>query len=213
MGLFRKKKIQLPPLKIDCHSHILPGVDDGISRMEDSLRVLDEYGRLGIEEVWLTPHVMEDIPNTTESLQKRFAELQDAYEGPVKLHLAAEYMLDGEFSSRLGSGDLLLMDGHPLVETSYFSPPIDFMETMERIKSAGYFPVLAHPERYMYMDKKQYSLLREMGVLFQMNIGSFAGIYGSDAQERARKLYENGFYSEYRGTDLHRFSMIKAIGL
>ena len=209
MGIFRKKNIVLPPLKIDCHSHILPGVDDGIHTMEDSLRVLKEYENLGIGEVWLTPHVMEDIPNTTESLQKRFSELQDAYDGPIILHLAAEYMLDGLFTDRLAAGDLLLMDGHPLVETSYFNPPIDFFEILEQIKSSGYFPVLAHPERYMYMDKKQYVRLRDMGVLFQMNIGSFAGIYGSDAKERARKLYEGGFYSEYRGTDLHRYSMIK----
>lgn len=213
MGLFRKKKLVLPPLKIDCHSHILPSVDDGILRMEDSLRVLDEYEKLGIEEVWLTPHVMEDVPNTTASLTKRYDDLQNAYSGPVKLHLAAEYMLDGCFAQRLLADDLLLMDGHPLVETSYYNPPIDFIEILENIKSAGYFPVLAHPERYMYMDRDDYCRLRDMGVMFQMNVGSFSGLYGSDVQSKARKIYEDISAPEYMGTDLHRYSMIKALGL
>ena len=75
----------------DHHSHILPGVDDGVKKMEVSLKVLERYEQLGIAEVWCTPHIMEDIPNTTAGLQARFAELCEAYQGPIKLHLAAEY--------------------------------------------------------------------------------------------------------------------------
>ena len=87
----------------DCHSHILPGVDDGVKTMEVALQVLQRYEQYGIAEVWCTPHVMEDIPNTTEQLKARFAELQDAYHGPVRLHLAAEYMMDELFEERLAT--------------------------------------------------------------------------------------------------------------
>ena len=73
----------------DYHSHILPGVDDGVKKMERSLEVLAQYEQLGIAEVWCTPHTMEDIPNTTEGLKSRFAELCEAYKGPIKLHLAS----------------------------------------------------------------------------------------------------------------------------
>ena len=52
----------------DWHCHILPGVDDGVLTMDESLQILAEYERLGVKEVWLTPHIMEDIPNTTEKL-------------------------------------------------------------------------------------------------------------------------------------------------
>ena len=110
----------------DWHSHILPGVDDGLGSVADSLEALREYGALGIREVWLTPHVMEDVPNTTEGLRERFGELCGAYGGPVELHLAAEYMMDSLLGERLRSGDLLPLgpEGrHLLVETSYFSPP------------------------------------------------------------------------------------------
>ena len=115
----------------DWHSHILPGVDDGIQTMEDSLAVLDCYEKIGIKEVWLTPHIMEDIPNTIEELRDRFQELQEAYQGTVKLNLAAENMMDNLFSERLESKELLPIGSkgdHLLVETSYYQPPLTFME-------------------------------------------------------------------------------------
>ena len=91
----------------DWHCHILPGVDDGFKRLEDSLAALGRYELLGLSEVWLTPHVMEDVPNETEALRSRFSELCDAYGGPVRLHLAAEYMMDNLFEGRLEARDLL----------------------------------------------------------------------------------------------------------
>ena len=74
---------------IDWHSHILPGVDDGVQTMEESLQILSRYEEMGVCEVWLTPHIMEDIPNSTVKLKKRFTELQSAYQGAVTLNLAA----------------------------------------------------------------------------------------------------------------------------
>ena len=62
----------------DWHSHILPGVDDGVRDMEESLAILKRYEDAGIKRVWLTPHIMEDYPNTTDSLRARFKELQQA---------------------------------------------------------------------------------------------------------------------------------------
>ena len=90
----------------DWHSHILPGVDDGIPSLEDSLEVLAYYEKIGIREVWLTPHIMEDIPNTPEELRKRYQELQEAYQGTVKLNLAAENIMDNLFNERLETNEL-----------------------------------------------------------------------------------------------------------
>ena len=83
----------------DCHCHILPGVDDGIKTMGDSLAVLSYYEELGIREVWLTPHIMEDVPNSPSVLRSRFEELSSAYSGKIVLHLGAENMLDALFRS------------------------------------------------------------------------------------------------------------------
>ena len=142
---------------IDWHSHILPGVDDGIKTMEESLSVLQAYEKLGFKKVWLTPHIMEDYPNATQELRQIFNKLKDNWSGDVDICLAAENMLDSLFESRLEDKDLLPIGDeglHLLVETSYYTPPFGMYETLDKIKQSGYFPILAHPERYRYMDEK-----------------------------------------------------------
>ena len=190
----------------DWHCHILPGVDDGLPTMADALEVLAAYEKVGITRVWLTPHIMEDIPNTTAGLHDRFAELQAAYSGQVSLNLAAENMLDNLFEERLAARDLLTIGergDHLLVETSYFNPPMDLHGTLDRIKAAGYYPLLAHPERYVYMDEKDYKDLIARGVKFQLNLPSLGGFYGSTAQKKSRWLLKQGYYT-VAGSDLHR---------
>lgn len=192
----------------DWHCHLLPGVDDGVKTMEETLRILDSYEQSGVKEVWLTPHVMEDFPNTTDSLRLRFSELISAYKGRISLHLASENMLDNLFEQRLQQNDLLplgIEGKHLLVETSYFNPPYGLQDILQRIKSKGYEPVLAHPERYVYMDLKDYEQLKNNNVLFQLNLSSLVGVYGEDAKRKVKWLLENKYYS-YSGTDTHRLS-------
>lgn len=195
----------------DCHSHILPGVDDGVSDMETSLSILGAYEKLQIKEVWCTPHIMEDIPNTTEDLKARFAELKAAYHGPVQLNLAAEYMMDGLFLERLEKDDLLT-HGHEgnalLVETSYYTPPMDLHDILDSIIRKGYYPILAHPERYLYMKISDYAPLKKKGLRFQLNVASLSGAYGGDAVKKAHYLLKEGAYN-YFGSDIHRFRQLQ----
>ena len=217
MGLFDflgKKKTTLAESgilqgKTDRHTHILFGVDDGVKTLEDSLAILAYQESLGVKEVWCTPHVMEDVPNSTSFLKARFEELAAAYKGNVKLHLAAEYMLDTVFEERLRSRDLLTMeDSTVLVETSTLSPPVNLYEIFRQIQSAGYRPLLAHPERYRYLKESDYEKLRKLGIYFQLNLPSLVRFYGETAYNKAMWLMENGFYSEI-GSDCHRFHAIK----
>lgn len=190
----------------DWHSHILPGVDDGVPDMETALATLAAYDELGVKRVWLTPHIMEDYPNTPEELRKRFAELQDAWKGNVELQLAAENMLDSLFMERLEARDLLPIGkegNHLLVETSYYNPPMDFDDMIDAVQSAGYYVVLAHPERYRYMNAADYKDLRRRGVLFQVNMMSPLGMYGETARGKAEWMLREGM-AEMTGTDLHR---------
>lgn len=189
----------------DWHSHILPGVDDGVQTMDEALEILRLYEELGIKSVWLTPHIMEDMPNTTAHLRERFAEFQAAYTGNMQMHLAAENMLDNLFEERLESNDLLPLGkngDHLLVETSFFRPPMGLENILHRIKAKGYHPVLAHPERYAYMEIPDYRHLKEMGVKFQLNLLSLMGRYGRNVQKKAEQLLKYTMY-DMAGSDLH----------
>lgn len=196
----------------DWHCHLLPGVDDGVQTMEETLQILSLYEQLGIKEVWLTPHIMEDMSNTTSALKARFEELKAAYQGNIALHLASENMLDSLFDGRLEKNDLLPLgkDGkHLLVETSYFNPPMGLNNILLRIKSKGYIPVLAHPERYNYMDEGDYRQLKEMNVKFQLNLFSLTGAYGTEVRKKTEWLLKNGFY-DLTGSDTHSLAVLES---
>lgn len=197
----------------DWHSHILPGVDDGIKNLDDSLEALECLEQWGVKDLWLTPHIMEDCPNATADLKVRFEELKGSYKGGINLHLAAEHMLDALFEERLENGDVLPIgpEGrHLLVETSYFNPPIDFQSLIDRILRKGFFPLLAHPERYRYMTEKDYMKLRDRNVAFQMNYNSIVGGYGEEARKKAEWLLKKGFIDAI-GSDLHRLSAARQL--
>lgn len=201
----------------DWHSHLLPGVDDGVREMEETIQILSTYKTLGVKKVWLTPHVMEDYPNTAASLTGRFEELVSGMEkagfadGP-ELRLSSENMMDNFLEERLDTGELLPigMDGDRLlVETSYYNPPMNMNRTLSRVRGAGYFPVLAHPERYRYMDMKEYSRLKASGTLFQLNIPSLIGFYGPEARSKAEAILKKGWY-DVAGSDFHSFRALRA---
>lgn len=208
---FLKRKVSIADSGIlkgmtDYHSHLLPGVDDGVKTMAETLKILEEMEKQGIRKVWFTPHIMEDIPNKTADLKKKFAEVQVAYQGNIVLHLAAENMLDNLFEVRLEKDDLLPIekDGkrYLLVETSYFNPPMDLYDILKQIQQKGYYPLLAHPERYEYMTMKDYKALKDANVVFQLNLPALGGRYGKGVQQKAGTLLKAGAYDRI-GCDIH----------
>lgn len=190
----------------DWHSHILPGVDDGIETTGEALHLLKEYEQAGIKKVWLTPHIMEDIPNTTASLKEKFQILKEEWKGNVEIKLASENMIDPLFEQRLQSDDFLPIGDtgtHLLLETSCFTPPYHLEDIFSSVTKKGYKIILAHPERYAYMEEKDYRKLKSSGIMFQMNLISLIGGYGKIAKKRAEWLMDND-YVDLIGTDIHR---------
>lgn len=190
----------------DWHSHILPGVDDGIPDMESALEVLRAYQSLGFKKVWLTPHVMEDYPNESEDLKMRFEDLKKNWDGELELDIASENMLDNLFEERLSKNHFMPIGkegNHLLVETSYYTPPYAMGTMIEGARKKGYNLILAHPERYRYMDEKDYLKYKNAGVLFQMNILSLTGAYGETAKKKAEWLLAKDMV-DFLGTDVHR---------
>ncbi|MDR1339531.1 MAG: capsular biosynthesis protein [Prevotellaceae bacterium] len=207
MPFFRKKysitESRLLQGMSDIHSHLLYGVDDGMQTEKETFAALDYLEKQGVQGIYLTPHVMENFPeNNSKSLKRYFDNLINEYAGNMDLRLAAEYMLDVSFDSHLEK-PLAIADDHLLVETSYLNPPLNFHQTIQKIKKKGYRIILAHPERYLYMDKDDYKKLKTDSFLFfQLNLLSPTGYYGKQVRENAEYLLKNDFYT-FTGTDIH----------
>jgi len=206
----------------DCHCHLLPGVDDGVKKPETTVKILQLMQENGVKEVWFTPHVMEEMPNRPDSLREQFQAFQSFIGGsqlsalsslPLGgvggglLHLAAEHMLDSDFSLeralQLSISPLRGNKGvYLLVETSYFTPPYNLRQQLKAIQQAGVHPLLAHPCRYNYMSYKDYEELHAMGIHFQLNLPALTGQYGPDVEKKALWILKQGYY-HCTGTDTH----------
>lgn len=182
---------------IDLHSHILPGIDDGSPDFETSVALVSELVSGGVTDIFATPHYVDETIYTSSRSSNvgLLAELKkrlDDEEIKVRIHLGNEIyitprileLLDAGEISPLGSSKYLLVE---LPMSGEFSGYADIFLKLIR---AGYFVVLAHPERYTSFaaDFSLASELFEMGVLFQCNIGSFAGQYGKSVMKMVRKF-------------------------
>lgn len=204
-------------LKVDIHSHLIPGIDDGSQSMEESLSLLKGIEALGYEKVITTPHIMADAyKNTPEIIYEGLHLLREAssQEGiELEIEAAAEYYLDDGFYKHLESRNLMTIVGeYILFETSYISKPLQFEEMIFAIGTAGYKPLLAHPERYRYIKEplKEYSRLKELGVMFQVNINSFGGHYGKSAKTLATFLCNEGMI-DFLGSDTHHIKQVQTL--
>ena len=195
----------------DIHSHILPNVDDGVSEYEDAVSSLRWLKNNGVNRIYMTPHVMSDFPkNTSEYLSEKFNCFvkcldNDGIWDIPELSLGAEYMLETAFERHKEGGVLTYADSHILVETSYMMPPVGFISLLEKLMEDGYSPVLAHPERYQYMEAKDYEYLKNQGIKFQLNLLSMTGSYGGQAKNKALQLLKAGYY-DYAGSDFHHLA-------
>ena len=218
---FTQKKLPItklfPPNYTDLHCHIVPGIDDGAKTIEESLDLLRRYENIGIKKLIATPHIMAGVyPNTTETIKEHHAKLLQAAEEAginIKIGVAAEYMLDGEFEALLKEKDLLtLKDNYLLVEMSYLNPPVNLFELLFKLQQAGYEPVLAHPERYAFLhdDREGYRKLKHHGCLFQLNLLSLSDHYGKSVKKAAVKLLKEGMI-DFTGTDTHHKGHLKLL--
>jgi len=196
-------------LQTDMHSHILPGIDDGAADVEASIALIDGLISLGYKKLIATPHILKDYyPNTPASIRAAQQVLQEELDKrgyTIPIAYAAEYMLDEHFSSLMEEDDLLSFgDRYVLLETMFIGAPANMEEVLAQVSAKSYRPVLAHPERYHYVDKSLSCLLplKEKGCLFQVNLLSFAGYYGKREQELALRLLEAGFI-DFIGSDMH----------
>jgi tyrosine-protein phosphatase YwqE len=218
--IFKSKKTTILPnigFKTDLHSHLLPGIDDGSDSVEESIELITRLQNMGIERFITTPHIAESaFPNTiveiSESYQRLSLALKEA-NLDVNLRYSAEYRLDDNYIELFQNNQLIPFPGnYVLIENSYYQAFWGIDELIFKMITAGFHPILAHPERYRYYgnDTASYEKLHNLGCKFQVNILSFAGSYGKEAKVAANYLLNYG-YIDFLATDAHHIRHIETL--
>ena len=204
----------------DIHSHLVPGVDDGAHNLDDTLEAVGRMTKLGIRKILTTPHLNGSFTRNGEELEARLSEVDEAFDRAtiavgahfpeVDFKRGHEVMLDipdVDFSDprvRLAGTSFVL------IEWPRLRVPPGTTKMLERILSAGYRPIIAHPERYIGIDRKLAVIARwrEAGAYLQVNHGSLYGRYGSAAKGIAAQLLRGG-WAHYLASDFHAQSQAK----
>jgi tyrosine-protein phosphatase YwqE len=210
--LFKSKPVLkdlIPDGHIDIHSHLLPGIDDGARTFEDTLRLTQALQDFGVSQFITTPHIIQYVWDNTHDqiLSNKETTVLELEKNKITIpfNAAAEYLMDDQFVRLFQSGELLtLKDNYVLVEMSYINAPIQLYSILFDLQVAGYIPVLAHPERYLFYHNNfsEYEKLKRAGCLFQLNLLSVVGYYGAEITKIAEQLLAKGMYT-YVGSDVH----------
>lgn len=207
-------------MKIDFHSHILPGIDDGATDLENAVELVSAMQEWGFERITCTPHITNKFRNNPETIRPVFEMLQNALHERgvnVELRMSAEYRLVPETWPEVLEKKWLMPieDRFILMELPIFDPSdikdIKPIEEFKKIKAMGLIPLLPHPERYSYLPHDELLRFVDAGVVIQSNYGSLAGVYGDEAKQRAQELMDEGLVS-ILATDMHNMHYIKTIG-
>jgi tyrosine-protein phosphatase YwqE len=199
------------PIQVEFHSHLIFGVDDGCETIEQSLEILEGFAKLGMRKVITTPHIMSDFyKNSKENLFPIRDEIRRRLkENNIELEFecAAEYLIDDGFEKKIEKGDLLTFGPngkHVLVELPFMNEPRNLAACLFELQIAGFIPVLAHPERYLYYndERTRFHDLKDQGILFQMNMLSCLGYYSKPVQDAAIYLVNNNLV-DLVGSDTH----------
>ena len=195
----------------DCHCHILPGLDDGATCVAESTILARHQVKWGFRKAVCTSHRVRKYPNTPDDVRMACDLLREELSKQgiaLELEPSMEYRLIPEtWPETLEKGWLLPWEGnHILIELPIHNASkigdIVPEDEIKRLLDMGYQPVLAHPERYLYLDMERYLSLKEAGALFQRNIGAIEGLYGEAVSVRAEALLSEGMYDQL-GSDLH----------
>ncbi len=218
--LFRKElpTVDMSLIKVDMHSHLIPGIDDGAKNNEDSESIIQGLRGLGFNQFVTTPHIISDFyKNNFESITKENHRLNIYLESKgqkAEIKAAAEYYLDAEFIQLIEEKKLLTLgdSNYVLFELSMIEKPYNLNDAIFKMLLNGYQPILAHPERYLFLggDIHNYLDLKNRGVLFQVNLMSLVGHYSKAVQKAAELLIDHDLI-DFVGTDCHRLRHIPVI--
>src|SRR4051794_17595588 len=212
LSFFKKTGNQVPDLSFisaDMHSHLLPGLDDGLKTLDEAIVCIIELYKLGYRKLICTPHVISDMyPNNPDSILSKLELVRCELKKTnidIIIEAAAEYMVDLEMEKYILSGEPLLTFAKNLIliEMSYIGASPNIEQVIFQLRLKGLQPVLAHPERYIYYhnDFENYHRFIDLGCLMQLNLLSLLGYYGKPVKMTAEKLLKSRMI-DLLGTDM-----------
>jgi len=200
---------------IDLHTHLLPGVDDGSKSLAESIAIIERSINEGVTTIVITPHIRrtpewDRMTEMAESFASLYSECQSR-DFNIELELAAEVLLTPIVPNMIEKHSQVIINGacnrYVLVELPFSQLPLYTDEVLFQIRLQGIIPILAHPERYLYLSRQLKKLEKwiDNGVKLQCNTGSLIGNYGWFIKRFARKLLKKG-YIDFFGSDTHSIS-------
>lgn len=188
--------------------------------MNNAVELVRAMKSWGFEKITCTPHINAKYPNVPSIIERTFEELQMALEADsvdIQLAMSAEYRLVPETWPEVLAKNWIMPieDRYILTELPISNPEemhdIKPLEEFRKLTAMGLTPILPHPERYFYLSRRELMEFLEAGVIIQCNYGSLAGLYGTEARDRAQALVDEGLVTLY-GTDMHNLKYVDIIG-
>ena len=185
---------------VDLHCHLLPGVDDGSGSLVESLEMARGFCRDGVGVVACTPHFFPGVYNNSgPDIRSRVARLQDDLDAegiPLRLVVGGDVHIAPDLVAKLKSGEALSLNDsrYVLVEPPHHILPPNMDGLFFDLLSAGYVPILTHPERMSWLER-EYALVERLalsGVLMQITAGSILGSFGNRARDRSSRMLRDG---------------------
>lgn len=197
--------------KIDIHSHILYGIDDGSKTLEESINIIKEHIKMGFTDIVVTPHYIEnskyetnniDKNNLLENLKKELKKQNIK----INLYLGNEVFINNNLEELINKNEISKINNsrYLLIEFPMNEKPKDVNNIIYELRIKGIIPIIAHPERYDYVEKNPNIVNEwiEEGALLQSNYGSIIGVYGTGPQKTIKKLLKKNVIDVF-GTDIH----------
>ena len=197
---------------IDIHTHVIPNVDDGSPNLETSISMIKHEIAIGVTEIIATPHhIYKRYEKSVEEIKSQFQLLKNEVEKqnlPIKLYLGQEicYTHREDILGMLKSGKLLTLNNtnKVLLEFSFNREPEDLMDIIYNFGVNGYEVIIAHVERYEWMNLDKVKALRVEGAKIQINSNSYLGLEGLKEKWFVKKLLKLDLV-DYVASDTHSF--------
>ena len=197
----------------DIHTHILPSVDDGSNSCEISAKMLELEILNDVNEIVLTPHYHHNSISCSDKhlLKEKYNEFIEKFKDlPIKFVFGAELYFSNELMHEFNKHEVITFgdSNYVLIEFPLYQEYYDIASVLSEIIYLGYQPILAHPERYEYMDAKKLKKIKDTGTLIQVNTSSILGDFGKSIQKNVFKFIKADLV-DFMASDCHSLGVRK----